>query len=291
MSENKITGRAKKFDGTAIDYVSIFNWSDGKCIAQVLPDASGAWQYSYSKNINVGVTYVADGCEPITHGPYSFAYEYDLFSDTILKYDFNGDVLDKSANNLNGIKTGSANFVAGRKAGTQALEFVAGCVRTPIALPINSDKLTVSFWFKSNSENVGVIYEFSQNYNNNHKSTALFVNNLAKGTIDANIKASSTLGYNVVSSPVALDNAWHHIVVEVDLSRDGNNEQLIYVDNELTSEQSSEFNANNYGDISNYVMYIGQREASSVPLNGVMQDLRIYNRLLTTSERIELFNE
>lgn len=67
-----ITGRAKKHDGTPIDYVSIFNWDDGKCIAQVTPNAAGDWSYPYSNNLRVGITYVADGCEPITHGAYNF---------------------------------------------------------------------------------------------------------------------------------------------------------------------------------------------------------------------------
>ena len=65
-----ISGVAKKYDGTAIDYVSIFNWDDGKCIAQVIPNASGAWSYSYTKKMKVGIAYIADGCEPITHGAY-----------------------------------------------------------------------------------------------------------------------------------------------------------------------------------------------------------------------------
>lgn len=70
MVSNKITGRAKKYNGTAIDYVSIFKWSDGKCIAQVIPDSSGIWEYVYPRNENIGITYVANGCEPITHGAY-----------------------------------------------------------------------------------------------------------------------------------------------------------------------------------------------------------------------------
>lgn len=69
---SKIQGRAKKFDGTAIDYVSIFDWSTGKCIAAKTPNSSGAWEYFYFKNIEVGLTYIADGCEPVTHGKYSF---------------------------------------------------------------------------------------------------------------------------------------------------------------------------------------------------------------------------
>ena len=66
-----LQGRAKKYDGSKIDYVSIFNWPDGKCIAQAVPDSSGAWKYHYFESLNVGVTYVADGCQPITHGPYA----------------------------------------------------------------------------------------------------------------------------------------------------------------------------------------------------------------------------
>ena len=80
MADNIITGRAKKFDGTKIDYVSIFNWSDGKCIAQVVPDASGNWEFNYYQNINIGLTYVADGCEPITHGPYMFDLNLSLIT-------------------------------------------------------------------------------------------------------------------------------------------------------------------------------------------------------------------
>lgn len=67
-----ISGNAKKNDGTAIDYVSIFNWADGKCIAQVVPDAAGNWSHEYAKTIKVGITYVADACKPITHGAYEF---------------------------------------------------------------------------------------------------------------------------------------------------------------------------------------------------------------------------
>ena len=93
MADNKIQGRAKKFDGTAIDYVSIFNWINGTCIAQVTPDASGNWQYTYSKDLQVGLTYVADGCEPITHGAY--AYVAVSPTDTILHYSFDGNVLDQ----------------------------------------------------------------------------------------------------------------------------------------------------------------------------------------------------
>ncbi len=81
-----ITGVAKKYDGTMIDYVSIFNWSNGKCIAQIIPDASGVWSYEYHSNLSCGITYVADGCEPITHGAYEFLAAPITSGFLLLKY-------------------------------------------------------------------------------------------------------------------------------------------------------------------------------------------------------------
>ncbi len=65
-----INGRAKRFDGNAIDYVLIFGWKNGQCIAKRIPDSAGNWSFEYDHNIIVGITYIADGCEPMTHGAY-----------------------------------------------------------------------------------------------------------------------------------------------------------------------------------------------------------------------------
>lgn len=293
---SKIRGKAKRYDGAPIDYVSLFNWSDGKCIAQVVPDLAGNWVYDYFKDLNIGITYVSNGCEPITHGAYDFAYQFNPLDDALLHYDFNGDVLDKSASNLNGVKTGVAKFVSGRKSGTQALEFIAGCVRTPVALPINSEKLTISFWMKSTAASVGVIYEFSENFNTSNLIPALFINNIGQGFIDSNLqvtdpRATETAKYNSVKSPVNITGVWQHIVIEIDTSKIGTQEQSIYVDNTLTSTYIEAADADSDGNIRNNVLYIGQRAASSIPFIGSMQDMRVFDRILTSTERLTLFNE
>ena len=71
----EIKGRAKRYDGTAIDYVLLFAWKTGKCIAKRVPDSAGNWSFEYDHNMIVGVTYVSDGCEPISHGPYEFVVQ------------------------------------------------------------------------------------------------------------------------------------------------------------------------------------------------------------------------
>lgn len=69
---SKITGRAKKHDGTPVDYVMLFNWNDGSFVGTTNPDNAGNWTYNHQSDLNCGITYVSDGCEPITHGSYQF---------------------------------------------------------------------------------------------------------------------------------------------------------------------------------------------------------------------------
>ncbi|MGP5518012.1 hypothetical protein ACTXNA_07190 [Psychrobacter celer] len=67
-----IQGRAKRYDGLPVDYVLIFLWKDGKRLGKSIPNNAGNWSFEYDRNMVVGVTYVSDGCEPISHGPYEF---------------------------------------------------------------------------------------------------------------------------------------------------------------------------------------------------------------------------
>lgn len=67
-----LQGNAKKYNGDSIDYVLIFDWATGECIGKAIPNAAGVWTFNYYTNLLCGITYVADGCEPITHGAYAF---------------------------------------------------------------------------------------------------------------------------------------------------------------------------------------------------------------------------
>lgn len=289
-----ITGRAKKYDGTAIDYVSIFNWTNGTCIAQVIPDAAGNWEYEYFTNLKVGITYVADGCEPITHGAYDFIHQATIPGDTILHYDFNGDLLDKSTNALNGVNTGSAIFVAGRKAGSKALNFSRSLtVKTPNALPINSNKISISFWFRTNYSQTMYLMATIEN--------GSITNGLA---IDANNAASGAMylsGYsngnrNSAGISGVFDNTWHHAICIIDRSGATNREiSKLYIDGVLAPLVAG-FDSVLDGNFDNSVLMIGENQYyQSLGIQnkyvGDMQDLRIYNRIITADERDALFNE
>lgn len=289
MADNIITGRAKKHDGTAIDYVSIFNWSDGKCIAQVTPDASGVWSYGYDRALSVGVTYIANGCEPITHGPYDFNYVSGIPSDTILHYDFNGDLLDRSVNLNHGSKKGVANFVVGRKPNTQALHINAGRILTTTAPTINSMELTVSFWmYREVGYSVGEII-------GHIKSDPLPVYfTVALGNYGGTISnlGANTFGNGVVveTSVEVTDGAWHHILITQDKNQAGASENKIYIDN-VEAPLSVKASYDGSVQIGSKPIFIGGPSDKYNTLRATIQDVRIYRRLLTSDERTALFNE
>ncbi len=69
---SQINGKANRYDGAPVDYVLIFDWATGRHIHKSIPNSAGDWAFSHYVNLNCGITYVSDGCEPITHGAYQF---------------------------------------------------------------------------------------------------------------------------------------------------------------------------------------------------------------------------
>src|SRR5690554_5007338 len=65
-----ISGNATTAEGLPADFVRIFNWPTGALSAVVTPDQSGNWSYQPLSSGDYGITYMANGCQPITHGPY-----------------------------------------------------------------------------------------------------------------------------------------------------------------------------------------------------------------------------
>lgn len=74
----KINGIAKRYDELPVDYVTIFDWATGDVISNIKPNAQGSWEYQHFNNLNCGITYVSDGCEPATHGAYIFKASNDI---------------------------------------------------------------------------------------------------------------------------------------------------------------------------------------------------------------------
>ena len=206
-------------------------------------------------------------------------------TDYILRYDFDNNLLDKSTNVLNGVKTGSSSFVDGRKAGTKAINFVSGCVRTNGILPLNSDKFSMSFWLSTRQSVFAVIAEMAS-YPTDNTFGAL-INENASGLVEV---ANYDGQWSGVSVNFPINNTWHHVVIEVDRRGSSADISTIHIDNVLMVN-ALKAAGNNVGNFTNDILYIGSRSASSLFFKGKLQDFRLYNRLLTASDRTLLFNE
>jgi len=65
-----LSSTAKKGDGAAVDAVLIRDATTGAHVVKVTPAADGTWS-AYVQAGDYYITYAADGCQPICHGPYT----------------------------------------------------------------------------------------------------------------------------------------------------------------------------------------------------------------------------
>ena len=66
----QITGNATVASGGPIDAVRVFEWPTGDLAAIAAPDENGDWAAEITTTGDYGITYIAEGHQPITHGPY-----------------------------------------------------------------------------------------------------------------------------------------------------------------------------------------------------------------------------
>lgn len=61
-------------EGLPVERVHVFQWSTGEGIQSVVPASDGSWSAQLLEDV-IGVTYLASGKIPQTHGPYNFIPE------------------------------------------------------------------------------------------------------------------------------------------------------------------------------------------------------------------------
>lgn len=207
-------------------------------------------------------------------------------------------VLDYSGLNNNCTPTNNPTYQVGI-IGKGAIKFpTTGYLSTANVLPVNGKTLSVSFWI--NSDSVGSTYtnefimELSQNANSYNGSFFIGYNVSSGGcytygTIQATQKST---GWGVVSNKNRIDDGVsHHIVVTLDRSQVSfYNQYGIYLDGVIQTLYNNGTNntimSNNF---TNYVLYIGNRYNSSLGLNRILDDIKIYNRILSQSEITKLY--
>jgi hypothetical protein len=161
----------------------------------------------------------------------------------------------------------------------QAAKFVEGSYFINNDLEISSDSVTISMWVKHSSlpSSPPPVSKAYQNY-------FVFGSNLGWSIFRNEYYNSNGVGFVKGDGPILVTNnlldidIWHNLVFVLDSD---NNEIKIYIDGSDTLLTYNSADLTNIGE-----MRLGQSDES---FKGLMDDVRIYNRVLTQTEITELY--
>lgn len=150
------------------------------------------------------------------------------------------------------------------------------------------DKLSISFWLKTNQTTLANIIELSASLDANNNTFITLIN--GSGQLNKLQFVDRNGGYYVTNTSNNInDNTWHHIVIVYDRSLNGALAGKLYVDNVLVTNTTSATDLS--GTFSNFPLFIGQRGGTTRGFNGQMKFLKIFNYPITQSEITNLFNK
>ncbi len=204
------------------------------------------------------------------------AQAQQAITDGLISYwSFNQDtVTDKTVKDIfgtnNGTMDGNVEVVNGKIG--DALKFSGGHVDCGAAKDLIEigDQLTLEMWIKPEKAGWAIIAGLSKSGSNTY-----VIAWSDQTRVDFNIwnGAVETWPFHSVAQPEL--NKWHHVAGVYDGS-----EAIIYINGELDSKKKFEGNLKHNGE--NF--WMGARKSDGLVFNGLIDELRIYNRGLSQNE-------
>lgn len=154
-----------------------------------------------------------------------------------------------------------------------------------LATQFANTTFTLTGWFKTTDTSFALLSQDACNggFRINNSGGALYLATFANGSCGAfsSFRQTATGGFT--------DGKWHHfaIVVTTDTAVTANNVTTIYMDGALNQGVLSQTNPYGVGSANGYQM--GIRFGNTDPLDGSIDDFRIYNRALTSDEILRLY--
>ena len=217
----------------------------------------------------------------------------DIPTDYILAYDFAGNLNDKSVNSNTCVNGGGVTFGVGKKGLSNECAVFNGSsnsyLQTAFAVGFGSDKITIcANIFISGSATGTVLSNYSQGLQNYFR---LGSSGLIPG--DFFLQNSTDTTYqNLISTPLTYIGGWLNIIATIDRSQNGTTQSKIYI-NDILIHQTNYVLDNITGNFANNGIFFGRTNNINAPyfFVGKMQNLYIYNRILTSTEMTKLYNE
>ncbi len=208
----------------------------------------------------------------------------------------NGRVLDVSGNGNHGapVNIATSTFYKAGKIG-QGVNFdgVNDCIKTASTLAFNTKIMTLSVWVNvpSNTGGAGLLFEHTTNWNNNDGSFKL-ENGNASSLVSPGIQDSTSGTLNRVEQFTATAaKQWHNWTIIYDNTTVAG-DIIVYVDGVLTGTSVASATKNQSSNFITDTLHMGVRACATVgPFKGRADDVRIYNRALSETEVLQLYNQ
>lgn len=215
----------------------------------------------------------------------------------VLHWKLDGDFRDISGNNNHGSATGSISFADGGAIGRYAI-FSGGYVQVPASPSLNlGGQFSISVWLKLASDDAGRNPDVSlvaKENTNQQKNWGDFQFRLkTQGTHDIIFStAQMTNGFEPTGGTSGvgsyeLHSAWSLVTMVFD-----GDEIAIYVNsNKESSTVAKDRDGKKFRDETAGRLFVGAMPGGKNPLDGAIDDLRIYKRALSAAEVSQLYNQ
>jgi sialidase-1 len=244
---------------------------------QITADRSG---YSDLTELSTGeIAVLYEGGPDTTAGDARDEIRFTRFyeSDLGLPDDYSGVVSpDLSGANNDARLRGGAALAAGRFDDAVSLDGVNDYVHVPFAesLAIGASEFTATAWIKygTSTADQAILWAYNQGDFSQLWLRAEPVSNRIRGFIQSNTvsaSVSSTKAYN--------DNAWHHVALQRAAGQ-----LKLWVDGAVVATATAPTGSISPGRP--FKMYVGQRLDATQRFNGQLDEVRIYNRALSSIE-------
>ena len=205
-----------------------------------------------------------------------------------------GDAADSSGNKHDGVLYGGTEWVSGFHDGALACDGQPGTrVEMPSATPAAgfafTGAITWALWMKSPGNPTGIttlmlVGPPGAAHVAGNKGLALE----ADGSVRLRAHSVGT-ALNYKSNTIANDNEWHHVAVTLQFETNGENDTIkVYLNGSLTEGYTAtDVNYNAMGNPADRVVILGHTTGWA-PLNGMLDDVRVYDRALSAEEVTKL---
>jgi len=213
--------------------------------------------------------------------------------------DLKNNVADRSGlgnnGNMAGFTSTSSATVVGKLGQAMKFDGVNDNVRRTLFDLSGTDKISLSFWLYRASAwttTAKVLFELTNNNNSNSTGFGFYTDSPSVGYCTTNfisVILNGDIGYSgkCYNHPSIMK--WHHYVAIYDKSQPGNNETNLYIDGVLQTKIADSYTSNNTNNFGNTSFNMMSRAGTSVFNVGVLDDVRIYNRVLSVAEIKKLY--